>query len=175
MDLERVACGNCGAGLELPAGVEYVTCRHCGSTLHVQHTDSVTFTKVLQSLQEQSSRIAENTDVIRLQNEITLLDQDWEQRSADLMIHGKHGRVSTPNKTSSVIGGVFITIFGLIWTIFAGAAFPPMALFGLCFVVFGIWASIDSYGKAERYARLQAEHEAKRSRILSQLRSLHKS
>lgn len=46
-----------------------------------------------------------------------------------------------------------------------------MALFGLCFVVFGLWASIDSYGKAERYARLQAEHQRKRQAILSQLRS----
>lgn len=172
MDLERVACGNCGAGLQLPVGVQYVTCRHCGSSLHVQQTDSVTFTEVLQTLQQQSNRIAENTDVLRLQNEIMLLDQEWEQRSSRLMIHGKHGRISTPDKTSSVVGGVFVTIFGLVWTTVAGSFSPIPAIFGLIFIGFGLWASINAYGKADAYARLQSEHESKRSRILSQLRSL---
>jgi len=172
MELQRVACGNCGAGLQLPDSVEYITCRHCGSSLHVQQTDSVTFTKVLQSLQQQSDRIAENTDVLRLQNEIMLLDQEWEQRSSRLMIHGKHGRISTPDKTSSVMGGVFVTVFGLGWTIVAGSFSPIPALFGLLFIGFGLWACIDGYRKADSYGRLQSEHESKRSRILSQLRSL---
>ena len=40
------------------------------------------------------------------------------------------------------------------------------------FIGFGLWASFDSYHKAENYARLQSEHAAKRARILSQLQSL---
>jgi hypothetical protein len=171
MELERIACGSCGAALDVPEVVQYITCRHCGSALHVQRTDSVAFTEVLQTLQEQSARIAENTDVLRLQNEITLLDQDWERRSADLMIHGKEGRISTPDKTSAVIGGVFITGFGLLWTAFAGAMFPPMALFGLLFVCAGIWTSISAYHKAEQYETLRAEHDRKRSELLARLRS----
>ncbi|MBI1347862.1 hypothetical protein GC163_16420 [bacterium] len=174
MELERVAYGNCGAGLQVPDGVEYITCRHCGSSLRVQHTESVTFTSVMQSLQKQSDRIAENTDVLRLQNEILLLDQEWEQRSSHLMVHGKHGPVSTPDKTSSVIGGVFITVFGLAWTIIAGSFSPVPAIFALMFVGFGLWNCVSTYRKAESFARLQAEHERKRSRILSQLRSLEK-
>ncbi|HUQ68404.1 MAG TPA: hypothetical protein VM165_02710 [Planctomycetaceae bacterium] len=172
MDLERIACGSCGANLDVPDGVQFVTCRHCGSALKVARTDSVAFTEVLQTLKEQSARIADNTDVLRLQNEIALLDQEWERRSADLMIHGKHGRISTPDKTSAVIGGVVITIFGLIWTVFAGAMFPPMAIFGLLFVGFGLWNSVSAYDKAGRYESLQAEHDRKRQDLQSRLRSL---
>lgn len=174
MDLERIACGSCGASLDVPEGAQYVTCRHCGSALHVQRTDSVVFTEVLKTLQEQSARIADNTDILRLQNEIALLDQDWEQRSAALMIHGKEGRVTTPDKTSAVISGVFITVFGLIWTLLAGAMFPPMAIFGLLFVGGGIWTCVSAYHKAERYEALQAEHDRKRGELLSRLRSLEK-
>lgn len=172
MDLERIACGNCGANLDVPEGVQFVTCRHCGSSLKVARTETAVFTEVLQTLKEQSARIAENTDVLRLQNEIALLDQEWNRRSADLMIHGKEGRTSTPDKTSAVVGGVVITVFGLLWTVFAGVMFPPMALFGLLFIGLGLWSSISAYGKAGQYELLQAEHDRKRQELLSRLREL---
>ncbi len=76
MNLQSVSCGNCGASLNLPAGVGFVTCRHCGSALKVQHTESVAFTEVLETLKEQSSRIAQNTEALQIQNEIALLDLD---------------------------------------------------------------------------------------------------
>lgn len=172
MDLERIACGNCGANLDVPDGVQFVTCRHCGSSLKVARTDSAAYTEVLQTLKEQSARIADNTDVLRLQNEIALLDQEWEQRSANLMISGKDGRVSTPDKASAIVGGVVITVFGLFWTVMAGAMFLPMAIFGLLFVGFGLWNCFNIYDKAGRYASLQAEHDRKRESLLSRLRFL---
>jgi hypothetical protein len=172
MDLDRIACGNCGANLDVPDGVQFVTCRHCGSSLKVQRSNDVAFTEVLQSLKEHSARIADNTDALRLQNEIALLDQEWEQRSADLMLRGKHGRVSSPDKASAVVGGVVITIFGLVWTAIAGMMFPPMAILGLLFVAFGLWNSVTAFDKAGRYQALQAEHDHKREDLLSRLQSL---
>ena len=103
MNLQAVSCGNCGASLNLPDGVAFVTCRHCGSALRVQHTESVAFTEVLETLKEQSSRIAQNTEAIQIQNEISLLDQEWSSQSAGLMVQGKDGRSSVPGRDSVTV------------------------------------------------------------------------
>jgi hypothetical protein len=172
MDLERIACGNCGAALDVPDGVQFVTCRHCGSSLKVARTNDIAFTEVLETLKEQSARIADNTDVIRLQNEIALLDQEWEQRSASLMVHGQHGRVSTPDKSTAMAMGITGIIGAGIWTAIAAATFPLMILFGI--VVGGIMllGSYAGYEKACRYESLKAKHDQKRRSLLSRLRSL---
>ena len=155
VNLQSVSCGNCGASLNLPDNVAFVTCRHCGSALKVQHTASVAFTEVLQTLKDQSSRIAQNTEAIQLQNEISVLDQEWESQSAGLMIHGKHGQISVPERGSAIVGGVVVAIFGGFWTLFTSFIFPPFALFGLLFVGFGLWSSISHFSKAEQYQRLR--------------------
>jgi hypothetical protein len=152
--------------------VEYVACRYCQAQLHVQRNQSVVFTEVLQSLQQQTERLADNTEILRLQNEIALLDREWEQQSAELMVHGKHGRVSTPDKNSAVVGGMFITIFGLFWTCIAGAMFPPMALFGILFIVMGLINVRKQHDNAERYTQLKASHQIKRDRLREQLDQL---
>lgn len=172
MQTETVTCGGCGAPLTIPENVEYVACRFCQAQLHVQRNQSVVFTEVLQSLQQQTERLADNTEILRLQNEIALLDRDWEQKTAELMVHGKHGRVSVPDKTSAVLGGTVIAIFGFIWTCIAGVMFPPMALFGILFVAMGLWNARQQHDNAERYQQLKASHQIQRDRLRDQLDGL---
>lgn len=175
MQTETVTCGGCGAPLSIPGNVEYVACRFCQAQLHVQRNQSVVFTEVLQSLQKQTERLAETTEVLRLQNEIALLDREWEQKTADLMVRGKHGRVSVPDKSSAIIGGVFLTLFGLFWTIMAGAMFPPMALFGILFIVFGVMNCVKIHTNAERYESLQTTHERQRRELRERLREIDRT
>ena len=172
MNLEPICCGSCGASLDVPDGVQFVNCRHCGTALKVQRTDSVAFTEVLQTLKMQSDRIAGNTEVLRIQNEISLLDQEWEQRSASLMVGGKHGRVSVPGKFSSIAGGVMATVFGVFWTSAASQAGAPIAGFGVLFIGVGIVMSIVGFVKAHHYQQLQVEHERKRVDLMVRLRRL---
>lgn len=172
MPTETVTCSACGAPLSIPDNAEYVACRYCQAQLHVQRSQSVVFTEVLQSLQKQTERLADNTEVLRLQNEIAMLDREWEQKTADLMVRGKHGRVSVPDKTSAIVGGVFLTLFGLFWTVMAGAIFPPMALFGILFIIFGVMNCMRIHSNAERYELLQASHDRKRRDLKSRLREI---
>lgn len=172
MPTETVTCGGCGAPLTIPENVEYVACRYCQAQLHVQRNQSVVFTEVLQSLQQQTERLVDNTDILRIQNEIALLDREWEQQTAGLMVRGKHGRVSVPDKNSAVFGGIFLTVFGLFWTCLAGAMFPPIALFGILFIVFGLVNVRKQHDNAERYSQLQAAHEIKRNKLRRQLDSI---
>lgn len=174
MDLERVTCGSCGASLDVPESADYVNCRHCGSSLHVQRTDSVVFTEVVNTLKQHSERLAENTEMLRLQNELELLDQEWRNESAGLMVRDKHGHESIPGKSTSVVGAIVVVVFGLFWTIMAGAMFPPMALFGILFIGFGLYTSMRTYSMAGRYETLQSAHDEKQQELLSRIRSLRR-
>ena len=165
MELERLTCGNCGATLDVPDGVEFVTCRHCGSSLNVRRTESVAFTQVMQTLKEQSDRILDNTEVLRIQNQIALLDQEWEQRSHSLMIRGKHGHVSAPGKISSIVGAFMITIFGTFWTVLASNAGAPIAGIGVFMTGAGIVMCVVNFAKAHKYQQLREDHEQKRAEL----------
>jgi len=68
------------------------------------------------------------------------------------MVMGKHGVRQLPSRAGSVVGGLFVTGFGIFWIMMAGSAtrmssnshgvgsmFP---LFGILFVAFGIVLSI---------------------------------
>ncbi len=173
MNLEPISCGSCGASLDVPKGVQFVNCRHCGSALKVQRTESASFTEVMQTLQEQSARIAGNTEVLRIQNEISLLDQEWEQQSARLMIRGKHGNTSVPGKTSSIVMGFIGTIFGIFWTSLAATNGAPLFFvgFGVIFTGMIVVMSIVNFLKAIQYQQLEAEHERKRTHLKQRLRS----
>ena len=175
MDLERLSCGSCGASLDVPAGVQYVNCRHCGSSLKVQRTESVAFTEVQQTLQEHSDRLEVNTEILRLQGQLAQLDRDWDQRSASLMDHGKDGSASVPSKVSAVFTGIFMSGLGLLAIIMAagsngGAA--PAAWLGVLLIFIAITMSIGAYSKAETYETLQSEYDRNRSQLMARLRML---
>ncbi len=172
MQTETVSCGGCGAPLTIPENVEYVACRFCQAQLHVQRNQSVVFTEVMKSLQQQTERLADNTDILRIQNEIALLDREWEQQSAALMVRGKHGSVSVPDKSSAVLGGIFIALFGLFWTCLAGAMFPPMALFGILFIAIGLLNARKHHENANRCDQLNQIHQQKRDDLRNQLDQL---
>jgi fatty acid desaturase len=150
--------------------VQFVNCRHCGTALKVQRNESVTFTEVMNTLREQSARIEENTELLRIQGEIALLDREWEERTAQLIVQDKHGRLSIPGKTSSVVMGVVLALFFTFWTAVASFIFPPFAIVGVVLIVVSFFLSISSYWKAEQYERLKAEHETRRQVLMNRLR-----
>src|SRR5215210_3159757 len=69
--------------------------------------------------------VQEQLDHLRQQNELLQIDQDWERERERYMVTGRYGRRYLPSKGMSVLGGVMITGFGLLWTAFA-ASFPTM-------------------------------------------------
>jgi hypothetical protein len=118
--------------------------------------------------------VQEQLEHLRQQNELLQLDQDWERERERYMVTGRYGRRYLPSKGMSVLGGVMITGFGILWTIFA-ASFPTMdhapgvfglfPLFGVLFVLFGIGVSVYSYNKAGEYERALARYHQRRREI----------
>lgn len=172
MELKTVACGSCGASLALPDGAKFVTCRHCGSSLRVQSNHDVVFTEVMETLRQHSDQLSKNTEMLRVQNELKLLDQEWEHEVSRLMIRDSKGNQQIPSRMGSVVGGAILIAFGVLWTLFATAAFPPMGLFGLLFLGVGIFSTIRAYNSAHRFEEVASSLELKRGVLKSQLERL---
>nr|WP_166830824.1 hypothetical protein [Thalassoroseus pseudoceratinae] len=147
-----------------------MTCTHCDSRLAVHRTQNTRFTEVIDDLREQVAKLTKHKD-------IEALDREWEAERQSLMITGKHGHTHVPTKGGTVIGGVVISGFGVLWTIFAfgitsqipvgfAKIFP---LFGVIFVTAGIAMSIHAYRKAELYEQAERRYRQQRATLLSRL------
>src|SRR5262249_50719590 len=150
-----------GAPLEVPATTNYVTCNHCGSKLVIRRGESATYTELAGAIDQMAGQLAHLVH----EQELERIDREWEEERQQYMIENKQGFRSVPNTTSSVVGGVAVTGFGILWTAMAfamtsgfsgfggpfdaiGVCFP---LFGVVFVLIGIGVSVASYRKAQAY------------------------
>lgn len=110
------------------------------------------------------------------QGELNRLDQEWAAERETYMITGKHGARHLPTKTGSVLGGVFLAGFGILWTVFAAGITSDVPesmgfarlfpLFGVLFVCFGVGMSIHSHKKASEYEQAEARYRERRSALL---------
>ncbi len=174
MDLQRLTCDACGANLDVPDGVQFVNCRHCGASLQVQRTESVVYTKVLEAIQENTDRVRQNTELLRLQGQLAQLDRDWDRVSKSLMMQGKHGGSYVPTRTSAVVMGTVMPGFGLFWLVATTNAGAPAFFSGFGVLVIGlaVCMSIWTFVKACEYNDCQARYEQERSALMNQMRRL---
>ena len=129
------SCNKCGAGLELPPGLRYATCQFCGSRLEVRFAGGEVFTEVLDASNDGDRQIAHDLQLIKLQNELNRLDQEWALERERFRNHNGRGPVwpSEPNGCKSGAIGLFVVAFGLLWIIGAASAGAPVP-----FVLFGV-------------------------------------
>lgn len=123
--------------------------------------------------------LAESTsqlECIKLQNEISQLDREWELERENYLITGRYGGRHVPTRSGSVIGGMVIVGFGTFWTIvaftithnspwpFIAAVFP---LFGILFVIGGAAMSAHSFIQAGKYEAAYHRYQERREQLQS--------
>ena len=167
MQLETIACNNCGAPLQIPASVQFVTCNHCGSQLAVRRGDSASYTEKLDKIDVRTEKMAQELAQLRYDSELAKLDREWEEERKQYLIKGKDGQTSEPDATSSIVGGVIAAVAGVAWMAFASSmpgsgAFP---LFGLVFIAVGIGGAIYSLTKANEMTQARQRYLLRRSRL----------
>jgi predicted phage tail protein len=178
MQMEKIACNSCGAPLEVAATARFATCRHCGIQLSIQRTETATFTEAVDKLTATTEELSEKINTLTGHSELAVLDREWEMEQQQYLVTGKHGRVSIPTETGAIGGGIFITLFGGLWTVMAfsitsmAPSFGPFAiaklvfpLFGIVFVVGGIFASITAWNKAEQYRHAERRYKNRRTEL----------
>ena len=80
MKLSSVACNNCGAPLQVPEDVQFVTCRHCQSSLAIKHTESATYTEKLEQIDARTERMEDQIESLTLEAELARLERDWSRK-----------------------------------------------------------------------------------------------
>lgn len=177
MKVTKVCCQGCGADLEVDESIRYVTCNYCHARLEVVHDSSVTHTRQLDQIVKTTDELAGKLKLIELQNDLELLDRDWESRRNTLLVRSKEGNVSEPSSSGSLVGGIIMIAFGIFWlgmtsSIGAPAFFP---FFGLIFIGFAVFQMINGTSKAEEYRSLRRNYETRRSQLMRQIEQQRKS
>jgi len=168
------SCNKCGAGLELPPGLRFATCQFCGSKLEVRFTGGVVYTDVLDASNDGDRQIAHDLQLIKLQNELNRLDQEWNLERERFRNHNGRGPVwpREPSGLRSVAIGLFVVAFGIFWIVGAASAGAPVpfVLFGVAVVVIIISVFVLATRRENEYAIASETYERKRARLLSTLR-----
>jgi F0F1-type ATP synthase assembly protein I len=172
MELLSLACGHCGAPLEVPDGTRFVTCGYCSSKLEVHRSGGAIYTEVLESLQKRTEEIAGDVEILKLQNELERIDREWQSTRESCMIRGKDGGLSEPSPVAGTIAGVIAIGFGIGWIVVAASRFPPMALFGLAFIGIIIFNIFNNLKKSNEFGEKKQEHELRRAEVLQAIRKL---
>ena len=161
MKILTLNCNACGAPLEVSAKAKYVTCRYCDAQLVVKQADSAAWTEAVEEIRDE-------VRALRRRAELEDLDREWEREREKYLVQGKHG-TSEPSKVGSAAGGIFAAVFGVFWTIFAGAIFPPMAIFGVIFIVVAIFQGVSGTQKATALEAARRRYEERRRKLLAEI------
>jgi hypothetical protein len=114
------------------------------------------------------SAAEEHLGEIKKQNELARLDREWAMEREQYMVHGRYGYRYLPSRGLSLISGVAICAFGLLWTVFAAGMGAPVffPLFGVLFILFGAGVSAYAFMQAKRYEDARLRYQRRRQELL---------
>ena len=168
-----VNCNNCGSSLQIEAEILFTTCRNCQKPLEIVRTYNSVYTKVVANKTWEKplevAKVAVKTkeiDKTDIYKQIELLDNEWQNKLPTFMTKG-----TLPDEGGGLerFMGIFVIVFGIIWTIGAGSMFGPFAIFGVFFVIFGIWNFINQHKKTDKYEFAKSSYERRRAELMEML------
>ncbi len=176
MILVAVQCNHCGASLRISETTSFVTCAHCGSQLAVQRTETATFTEAINAIDQKTTQIAANLEVMRLQNRIEILDREWESKRAAVMIGVSQGKNGEPSRSRATLWRILFVTTGIVLVVAALATegFRMFAFFGLFAIIAGVLTRRWDSAMADKFQSLQARYDMERRRLVHQLRAAEK-
>ena len=168
MEMQSLNCNHCGAPLEVASSANYVTCSHCSTQLKIRRTASTAFTEQLDQLESNQGEMLEKLDRLERQSRLATLERDWDNQVQDFMVTDNDGVKKLPTEGNAIFGMIFVVAFGIFWMAMASRISPPMALFGILFIAFGIFGSLRVRNKAEEFRRARRRYQQQRREIIEQ-------
>ncbi|MEO0662831.1 MAG: hypothetical protein AAFZ87_14945 [Planctomycetota bacterium] len=170
-----LTCNRCGAPIQAPDSLRFVTCSHCNTRLKIQTSGGATYTELLEDMRETQVEMAADLDTIQLQNELDRVDREWADEQRGFETVDKRGRRRLPSDEPGTVGilfGLVMAFFmvGMLATALSNDApsIFPIFIIGML-VVLGINV-LKGFHDSEKYADARKAHERRRGRILSELR-----
>ncbi|QDT13991.1 alpha/beta hydrolase family protein [Alienimonas californiensis] len=162
--LETLLCRRCGAPLQVGGEAKFVTCRHCGSSLRVERSESAAWTE----LTERTEQLEAKVERLDRRTERADLDREWDRTRQSLMVRGKGGRESEP----SAVGGVIVLTVGVMGAVFAatmsaGAGFPTIVKLGFpaLFAGVGLFTAANQFAKAAKWREAERRYRRRRAEL----------
>lgn len=180
MKISKVCCQGCGADLNVDESVRYVTCNHCHARLEVVHDTSVTHTRLLEKLEQNTGRMAGNLRVIELQNDLERLDREWGLHKAKLGIPTDAAPTAGQETFANAVS-VGMVMFGAVFTLIGVAltiAFPLfffLPLFGAFWTSMAIYISVNNKKRLAAYRLAEVEFQTRREALLRRLDEARKA
>ena len=168
MPLETIACNNCGAPLEIPAGANFITCNFCHTSLAVHRGDSTSYTEIIAKVDDRTRKMAGELAQLRYNQELERIDREWEAERQTYLSKDKNGNAHEPTTFGAVLIGAIAIIFGIFWTCssaaFGGFGNGPGWL-GIVFALFGVGFAIHAHGQAIRFSQARDEYQQRRDNL----------
>ena len=169
MELLSLACGHCGAPLEVPEGTHYVTCGYCSAKLEVHRSGGAIYTEVLEAIQKRTDELADEVEILKLQNELERIDREWQVERESCMIRGQHGNLREPSLLIGGFIGIASIVSGVVF-LAIGIKYPPVFLFGMAGVGLGFCSLFVEMKKSQRYNESKQRYEQRRAAACQALR-----
>ena len=179
MNLVSVSCNHCGASLEFPQKTKFVTCSYCQSKLKVETHGSAHYT---QEILEEVREVADDVEVIKLQNRLERLDREWTEERKKFIYFNQYGRELPLSTTkSSQTGFVIGIVIASIWILFSffislaislltGVLFVfIMPLFGVGVIILLVTNKKNMDKKAVLYVQAKQRHDSERQALIDEL------
>ena len=172
MRLVSLNCNQCGAPLEVPEKIQFVTCDYCSARLSIHREGNAVYSEALDEIEKRTGKIAEDLETLKIQNELESLDRQWMLDRDRFKVKGQDGHYSVPSQAGSVVGMILAAAFGVFWTVTAASMGAPglFPLFGIVFVIAAIAGGIASLKKADAYQRNRKSYEVQRKMLLHRIR-----
>ena len=103
----------------------------------------------------------------QIYDEIEMLDRGWNNEMPNYMVKGT---LPTTNGVLTSFMGLLVIIFGIAWTIAASSMSPTFALFGIIFVIGGIWSLINHNNRRGKFLDAKDRYERKRAGLQRRLK-----
>ena len=170
MESISVNCNECGAPLDVPQSIRFVTCSYCMSKLEIHRNETSIYTEQIDRIDQNTQKMSSDLDVIRFQNELERLDREWMLERELYLIKDKNGS-HVPNKSGShLMPGIFVAIFGCIWILVTLASRAlPLTIFGIVIVLFALSALVRNSNKAAEYQQRYADYQVARRELLDKI------
>lgn len=161
MELIPIVCSQCGSPLEVPAGVNFVTCAHCHVALAVKREPAQAYTQVIEQIDQRTEKLVEEVAQLRYGQALSECDQAWERERQQYLHHDKRGRSSVPSAPMAVIPVIITFVMAVM--LFNGPG--PMPFFGIVVILFGLGIAGMIVFKASEYEQAERRYRQRRGSI----------
>jgi len=171
MKVTKVCCQGCGSPLAVDETIRYATCNHCGSSLEIVHDPSVTHTRILEKLERRTDALAGDLKVIQLQNDLELLDREWDRFREKVCRRDENGKWVEPSDIGVRGAGVLAVIVGAILMISGTGGVGIVAGIALA-VIGGIATSSSGSTEGRDYRSTRDRYLRRRHELLNEIARL---